>query len=73
MKQKKEFKIIQALNLDNCETSIIKNKNKISLLRTCVSSNDHELCSLANRNTTATTNAILNFPVVTLKTGKKKK
>ena len=44
MKQKKEFKIIQALNLDSCETSIIKNKNKISLLRTCVSSNDHELC-----------------------------
>ena len=29
MKQKKEFKIIQALNLDNCETSIIKNKNKM--------------------------------------------
>ena len=28
--------------------------------------------ALANRNTTATTNAILNFPVVTLKTGKKK-
>lgn len=44
MRQKKEFKIIQTLNLDNCETSIIKNKNKIYLLRTCVSSNDHELC-----------------------------
>ena len=37
-----EFKIIQALNLDNSETSVIK--NKISLLNTCVSSNDHELC-----------------------------
>ena len=28
--------------------------------------------ALANRNTASVTNAILNFPVVTLKTGKKK-
>lgn len=35
MRQKKEFKIIQTLNLDNCETSIIKNKVDLSTKDLC--------------------------------------